>query len=128
MGIRDEDVTHADDYWIWVDPEPIKEQMLDFFTHYFQPRIYVIDNNFQDGGLLLLHRDDGRSLRNDWIKPTLHNLHLLWKGPVYLLSLGTLHGYRAGSYRQDAVEGVSFTEVCERMREQRIPFVVEKSG
>lgn len=124
MGISEADAVEADEHWLWVDPEPVPEQMLSFFTHFYQPRVYAVDSDFEDGGLLLMHRDDGRELRNDWIGPTLRNLHYLWKGPVYLLSRGTLFGHRAGESTRRAVAPASFDEVRDRMRTQR-PIVLE---
>ena len=125
LGIREDDVLRADQHWFWVDPEPIQKEMLDFFTHFGRPRIYVIDDDFLDGGLLLFHRDDGRALRADWIKPTLNNLKAIWKTPVYLLSQKYLHGFRAGKYEQQQVECPTFEEVRERMREDKKPFELE---
>ena len=123
MGLADEDVISSDDHWVWVDPAPIPEQMLGLFTHFYRPRIYVIDNDFCDGGLLLFHRDDGHDLRSDWIKPTLHNLHQIWKGPVSLVTRGALHNHRAGSYTQESINDLGWDQVTERMANQQEPLV-----
>ena len=85
LGISKRDIIQEDRYWVWLRPEPIKAEMLKFFTHFYRPRIYVIDADFEDGGLLLYHRDDGRRLRSNWIQPTLKNINLLWKGSVSLI-------------------------------------------
>ena len=122
LGIRDEDVIRSDERWVWLDPDPIPGQMLDFFTHFYRPRIYVVDNDFLDGGLLLFHRDDGRALRQDWIRPTLHNINRVWKAPVYLLTQGNLHGYRAGKYEQQQVANLEFDDVVQRMRTEQKAF------
>jgi stage V sporulation protein R len=124
LGLDDEDIHHADDHWIWLHPEPVKEQMLEFFTHMGRPRIYLIDSDYRERGLLLYHRNDGRALRQDWIKPTLANLNLVWKGPVYLLSGDALYGYASGSYSHRSTEMPSFAEVCEAMQRGEAPFTI----
>lgn len=96
LGISRKDIIDENKSWVWLDPEPILEDMLRFFTHYYRPRIYVVDTDFEDGGFLLYHRDDGRRLKVDWIKPTLKNLNLVWKGSVHLISRGTLYGFSGG--------------------------------
>ena len=125
LGIKDKDVVRADERWVWLDPGPIRDQMLQFYTHFYRPRVYLIDADFMDGGLLLYHRDDGRSLRNDWIRPTLRNLNVIWKGPVALLSKGTLHSFSGNQYKEDEATSVSFEEVLERMQKGQKPFKVE---
>jgi stage V sporulation protein R len=125
MGIKDKDTVMADERWVWLDPEPIRDEMLRFYTHFYSPRIYIIDNDFQDGGLLLYHRDDGRALRNDWIRPTLRNLNLIWKGPVGLYTKGTLHAFAGNQYREDEVSPVPFEQILERMRKGEKPLQME---
>jgi stage V sporulation protein R len=122
MGIKPTDLVRADDRWVWLHPEPIREEMLRFYTHFYRPRIYAIDADFRDGGLLLYHRDDGRVLRTDWIKPTLRNLNGIWKAPVALLSKGSLHSWAAGEYREDSITAVAFEEILERMKKGEKPF------
>lgn len=122
MGLKDKDVVRADERWVWLDPEPVRAEMLRFYTHFHRPRIYLVDTDFQDGGLLLYHRDDGRTLRTDWIKPTLRNLNLLWKGPVALLTKNQLHAWAGGRYREEEMSAPPFEEVVERMRKGKKPF------
>ena len=86
IGVTQEDVYKADKHWIWLNPEPVVDEMLKFFTHFYRPRIYVIDSDYLDGGLLLMHRDDGRALKAEWIRPAMMNFSRIWKSPVYLLS------------------------------------------
>lgn len=117
-------IVKVDKYHLWVVPAIVKDQMLDFFVHFNRPRIYVIDSGFMDGGLLLYHRDDGRSLRHNWIKPTLHNFHLIWKAPVYLLSREMLYGYTSDGYVESNASALEFDHVCERMGRQEKPFTV----
>jgi len=78
---------HNDD-WVWLNPEGIKDEMLSRFTHFGQPRIYVVDNDYNgEGGLLLYHRnDDIGILRPDWVDPTMRHIAKLWKAPVYLIT------------------------------------------
>ena len=115
LGIKPSDVVREDENYIWLDPEPIKGEMLTFFTHFYRPRIYLIDNDFRDGGLLLFHRDDGRELRQEWIMPTLKNLNLIWKGPVSLVTGDQLHSFSAGKSRVSGVNKIPFTEIVRRL-------------
>ena len=123
LGIKDSDIVEADEHWVWLDPNGVKEKMLSFYTHFFKPRIYAIDGDFQDGGLLLYHRDDGRALKKDWIEPTLRNLNLIWKSPAFLISRNRLFGVVAGKYDSSEIEQVPFELVVERMRRGEKPFV-----
>lgn len=122
LGIKDSDVIDRDDRWVWLDPEPIKDEMLGFYTHFYRPRIYVIDADYEDGGLLLYHRDDGRSIRKDWIRPTLRNLNLIWKAPVALLTKDQLFAVTGNQYKSEEVKPVTFEQVLERMRKGERPF------
>lgn len=121
FGISRKDVIQEDRNWVWIDPVPVKEDMLRFFTHFYRPRIYLIDTDFEDGGLLLFHRDDGRRLKLDWIRPTLKNINLIWKGAVYLASRGTLYGYTGGRYKEMRVGELSFETVVERIMHAKKP-------
>ncbi len=122
LGVKNEDVVKADRYWVWLNPEPIKNEMLGFFAHYYRPRIYIIDTNYMDGGLLLMHRDDGRNLRADWIRPSLNNINRIWKAPVYLLSKNKLYAARANGYKETTVKPILFEEAVERLSKQQQPF------
>lgn len=121
LGISKRDIVKEDRTYVWLDPEPVKPEMLKFFTHFYRPRIYLVDTDFEDGGLLLYHRDDGRRLRLEWIRPTLKNLNLIWKGSVYLCSRGTLFGYVGGRYKEMRIGEVPFDQVCERMSKNQKP-------
>jgi stage V sporulation protein R len=122
LGVKDPDVIARDDRYVWLQPEPIREEMLRFYTHFYRPRIYIIDTDFQDGGLLLFHRDDGRALRKDWIRPTLRNLNLIWKAPVALVSKDQLFAVTGNQYKSEEVKPVPFEQVAERMRKAEKPF------
>ena len=122
VGLSPENVVKEDPHWVWIDPLPVKEEMLRFFTHFYRPRIYIIDTDFQEGGLLLFHRDDGRRLRKDWIKPTLKNLNLIWKGPVSLVSKNWLYSFSANLFKETVVTEVTFEHVQERIRHSEKPF------
>jgi stage V sporulation protein R len=122
LGLDAKDIVKEDAHYVYIEPEPVKEEMLNFFTHFHRPRIYVIDNDFMDGGLLLFHRDDNRPLRQDWINPTLRNLNLIWKAPVALLSRDTLYAYSANSYKETKTAVPSFETVLERMQNSEKPF------
>jgi stage V sporulation protein R len=122
LRIPPDSVVQEDRQFVWIDPEPIKGEMLNFFTHFYRPRIYIIDTDFQDGGLLLYHRDDGRRLRKDWIKPTLKNLNMIWKAPVYLVSRNWLYSFSANLFKETVVTAVRFESILERMRNSEKPF------
>ncbi len=124
LRIKDDDIQKANKQWIWLHAQPVIPEMLRFFTHYFRPRIYIIDNDFMDGGLLLFHRNDGRDLRKDWIKPTLNNIKSIWKAPVYLYSKETLYSYRASKFDESKTVSLEFDSVVEKMRQHKKPFVV----
>jgi stage V sporulation protein R len=123
LGINKEDIVRADKNWVWLHPEPIKPYMLNFFTHYFRPRIYVVDNNFMDGGLLLFHRNDGQALRQDWIKPTLKNIHQIWKSPVHLISRDTLSTFGAQGFRKIKIDEVQFNVIRENMLNNKKAYI-----
>ena len=123
-GVKANDVVREDERWVWLNPYPIKDEMLNFFTHFHRPRIYLIDADFLEGGLLMYHRDDQRALRKEWIKPTMKNLNLIWKGPIYLLSCDTLYGYSANRFQEKSVKVPRFRRVVERMRESEKPFTL----
>ena len=122
LGIKDADAIQQNERFVWLDPEPIKEEMLAFYTHFYRPRIYIIDSDFQDGGLLLYHRDDGPALKKDWILPTLRNLNLIWKAPVALLTKDQLFAVTGNQYKSEEVKPIPFEQVVERMRKGEKPF------
>jgi len=122
LGLKESDVIDADERWVWLHPEPIRDEMLRFYAHFYRPRIYVVDPDYRDGGLLLYHRDDGRNLRKSWIKPTLHNLNAIWKAPVALLSKEVLHTYAGDQYREEAGGQLEFEQVLERMGRGEKPY------
>ncbi len=122
LGISPKDVVEEDDYYVWLDPEPVKYQMLDFFTHFYRPRIYIIDTDFHDGGLLLLHRNDGQKLKKNWIQPTLKNLNMIWKAQVAIISDGKLFQYGGGRFKESEVGELKFEQVVEKMQKDEKPF------
>lgn len=124
LGISKREVIKEDRRWVWLRPDGIKGEMLRFFTHYYRPRIYIIDTDFEDGGLLLYHRDDGRRLRTNWIQPTLKNINHLWKGAVALVSRNTLFSYHAGRYSETSIREISFDTVQERIMDGKKPLVL----
>ncbi len=116
LGLKADDIIREDRRFVWIDPAPVKEDMLGFFTHFYRPRIYIVDTDYMDGGLLLYHRDDGRALRKDWIRPTLKNINLLWKGSVTLLTKDALFTYSAGTFTELRAAAPSFETVMERLQ------------
>ncbi len=118
------DVVKENKHYVWIEPVPVKDQMLNFFTHFHRPRIYLIDVDFLEGGLLLYHRDDGRPLRKKWIRPTLKNINMVWKGPVSLLCEDNLYTLSSGKFNNTTVRCPDFEEVAERMMDGKRPFVI----
>lgn len=123
MGVSRKDVVKEDNSYVWLNPSGVKNEMLQFFTHFHRPRIYVIDNDYQDGGLLLFHRDDGRNLKKTWIEPTLKNIHYVWKGSVSLYSRRKIYHYRGNKFSQVDCGDLPFDKVLERMLADQKPFV-----
>lgn len=122
LKLKESDIVDASDKWVWLNPEPIRDEMLRFYSHFGKPRIFIIDSDYQDGGLLLLHKDDRRELRKDWIKPTLRNINIVWKNAVYLISRNTLYGYSAERYKETIITPISFEEITEKMFKSQKPF------
>ncbi|MBU2512377.1 SpoVR family protein [bacterium] len=120
-GINKEAVVKENNYYVWLDPKMVKEEMLSFFTHFQRPRIYVIDTDFIDGGLLLFHRNDGRVLRKTWIEPTLKNINYIWKSAVSLLSGEKLYSYSNRKFEERAMKEVPFEQVLERLDNNQKP-------
>lgn len=123
LNLSASDVERENKHFVWIHPDPIKGEMLRFFSHFHRPRIYLIDVDFEEGGLLLYHRDDGKELRRQWIRPTLKNINLVWKGPVALLTRGNLYTLSAGKFKNSSVECPKFEVIVERMREGKRPFI-----
>jgi len=121
IGITPRDCVKEDKQYVWLNPAQVKAEMLSFFTHMGRPRIYVIDDDFKDGGLLLFHRNDGHALKESWIEPTLKNLNHIWKAPVYIQSRKYLYGYKAKSFKKTPVDEVTFEQVIDRMKHNKKP-------
>jgi stage V sporulation protein R len=95
--------------------------MLEFFTDYGRPVVYVIDDEFIDGGLLLYHRNKGRNLRDDWTPRALKNINHIWKAPVYLISGDQIMKCTGNKIKKNKMDAVSFEEIRERMRAGKKP-------
>ncbi|MCP4295773.1 MAG: hypothetical protein GY786_09220 [Proteobacteria bacterium] len=122
MQIQPEAIVKENEYWIWLNPLSVKQEMLGFFSHFHRPRIYLIDADFRDGGLLLYHRDDNRELRKDWILPTLKNLNVIWKGPISLISGANMFTYSANNFQDISILEVPFEQIIERMQKSEKPY------
>jgi stage V sporulation protein R len=109
-------ILRNDDRFAWVGTEKVKEWMLDFFTDFMRPRIYIIDSDYKDGGLLLYNRHNDRPLKTGWIKPTLMNINYIWKGKVLLLDRDVIHCLDGKQYTQAKLsKKYSFDEILEKM-------------
>jgi len=122
FGVSKDLIVREDQRWVWVDPASVKTEMLMFFSHFQRPRIYLIDTDFLDGGLLLFHRNDGKKLRKDWIQPTLRNLNYMWKGPISLCAGETLYSYAAKKFTERTIKEIKFDTIVERMQKSEKPF------
>ncbi|MBN4073979.1 SpoVR family protein [bacterium AH-315-E10] len=122
LNLKPEDIVREEAQFIWIDPQPVKEEMLKFFTHLYQPRIYVIDTDFNEGGLLLYLRDDGRALRENWIEPTMKNINVIWKGPVAILTRDSIHSLSAGVYKKAQVNAPAFETIKVRLSKNEKAF------
>lgn len=124
LGVSKDVIVRESERWIWVDPASVKTEMLMFFSHFQKPRIYLVDTDFLDGGLLLFHRNDGKKLRKDWIQPTLQNLNYIWKGPISLAAGETLYSFAAKKFTERTIKEISFETIVERMKRSEKPFNV----
>ncbi len=122
LRISARDVVRDDRHYVWINPKPVREEMLTFFTHFHRPRIYLVDVDFMEGGLLLYHRDDGRQLRKKWIQPTLKNINMVWKAPVALLCKDALYTLSAGKFRKEPATAPGFEEVAARIKSGEKPY------
>ena len=125
LSLSLDDVKKEDNNYTWLEPEPIKDLMLNFFVDFHQPMVYVIDSDFMDGGLLLFHRHKGKGLKERWIKPTLKNIKLVWKRPVYLISGGMIYKMYGKNLQKDSVRHkITFEQICEKMSNNTKPFSI----
>ncbi len=123
-GINKDAIVMEDNYFVWLDPKMVKDEMLQFFTHFQRPRIYIIDTDFIDGGLLLYHRNDGRVLRKSWIEPTLKNINFIWKSAASLMSGEKIYTYSNQKFEERAIKEVSFDQILSRMDKNQKPISV----
>ena len=122
-GIKwgNDDIEDMDDENVYVKTDVVKDWMLNFFTSYNRPRIYIIDTDFSNGGLLLFHRDDGKKLKEDWMFPTCSNIAAVWKGHVHIISNGVLYSYTGASKSSQKTTTLdrnhTFEQIVETMKE-----------
>lgn len=63
----------------------IKRKLVLSLTNLGQPRISVLEANWENRGeLLLMHAHDGVDLQQDWARDTLANLYNVWQRPVLI--------------------------------------------
>jgi len=85
----------------------IKRKMIANLTNSGQPRIAVLDANWDNRGeLLLLHHHDGMDLQPDWAQDTLVSLQRIWSRPVLIATKsdnkGTLIRFDGQSHSEKA--------------------------
>ena len=125
IQVDPDDIVKMDDKHVWINPEEVKKDMLEFFVDFHRPMVYIIDDDFIDGGLLLYHRHKGRDLREDWIEPTLKNIRSVWKSPVYLISNDKIYKIHGKKIKEEDVTPIDFDDIREKMSNNEKPF---KSG
>jgi stage V sporulation protein R len=80
----------------------IKQKLLSQLTHFGQPVIEVVDDNYQNRSeLLLVHKFYGTELDAKYAGETLTNLFHLWKRPV---NLETQYDEKKVIFRYDGKE------------------------
>jgi stage V sporulation protein R len=126
-GLTREDIKKSDDNWVWLHTDSIKDQMLSLFDDFGRPLLYIVDNDFMDGGLLIFHDHKGKDLREDWIQPTLKNMTYIWKSPVSLISNNKLYRMISSSGGSSNVEAtdidpLDFKDIRESMSSNKKPF------
>ena len=120
MGIEwpNDIIIDMDDNYVYLDCEFVKSWMLNFFTSYNRPRIYIVDTDYENGGLLLFHREDDKKLKTEWILPTCHNISKVWKAPVHLISNNKVYSYINAykKYNKDISNDISFDDIIKTMK------------
>lgn len=120
MGIKisPDEMINKDENYTWFREDICKDWMLNFYTDYYSPRIYLVNADYNNGGLLLFHRYNGKDLKEAWIKPTLKNLSRIWHGDTYILSDKVLYSMRGRTYKCTAIDNsYSFDQIIEMMKE-----------
>jgi len=125
--VENEDkIERTDKNFVYLSFDYVKQFMLDVFVDFNRPMIYIIDTDFEDGGLLLYHRHKGQDLRKDWIAPTLSNINSIWKAPVYLHSDSVLFKVSGKKSEYENINGIDFDTLKEKMFNNEKPFILEK--
>ena len=118
LKISPEETIKKDEHYTWLEEGICKDHMLNFFTDYFAPRIYLVNADYNNGGLLLYHRHNGKDLKEPWIKPTLKNLSRIWHGDTYIMSDKVLYSMRGRTYKVTAIDdSYTFDQIIEIMKE-----------
>ena len=116
-------IEKTEDNFFWIKPKFVKDEMLKFFTNFGRPMIYIIDADFEDGGLLLYHRFDEASLKEEWIGPTMKNMNYIWKFPIYLISDTTFYRFSGNKLTKKDINPISFEEIKEKLANNKKPFI-----
>jgi len=124
LRFPDECIKKASDKYIWIEPKVVKDSMLDFFVDFGRPAIYIIDTDFQDGGLLLYHRHKGRDLKEDWIGPALKNINHIWKAPTNIVTQNFIYTFSGSKLLKRSVSQIEFEEVRERLANDKKPIEI----
>jgi stage V sporulation protein R len=67
--------------------DDVRQQLISQFANLGQPKLSVIDANFENSGeLLIFHAFDGRMLDLDLAEPTCYGLYRIWERPVSVLT------------------------------------------
>ncbi len=93
------------------DPFEIKSKLFNQLTNFGQPRIEVVDANFQNRSeLLLKHLHYGTDLQLDHAQASLENLYKIWSRPVNIATIiedeAKLMSYDGKEHKIQAVSAI----------------------
>lgn len=118
-------IDRVDGEYVYLTHKYVKEEMLNFFVDFNRPIIYIIDTDFQDGGLLLYHKYKGKDLKINWIPPTLGNINRIWKAPAYLITDNLLFRASEKDVIKTEIKSLDFDTIKEKMFNNEKPFKIE---
>ena len=111
-------VIKEDKHCQWVDEKYVKDYMLNVFVDWGQPQIYLVNADYNNGGLLMFHKHHGKDLKEVWIKPTLKNLARIWRNDCYIVSNGVMYSMRGKSYNTQKIDvNYTFEDIDDMMKE-----------
>lgn len=118
IGASPDEIINEDKNYIWLDEEIVKSYMLNNFVDWGRPQIYLVNDDYNNGGLLLFHKHSGQDLKEAWIKPTLKNLARIWHNDCYIVSNGVRYSMQGRTYNTQNIDSnYTFDEIIDMMKE-----------